>query len=103
MNIKGITEISGFGKESGYELACQDMLQAGFDWLENNKKANLKAKTYKNIYGILEPDSKDTKALSKAVVSAVDDCTGAMHQAVMGHLMFINKNGIDTWKIEVKK
>jgi len=102
MNIKGIADISGFGKNTNYEKACQDMLQAGFEWLEKHKKAKLKAHTFKDIYGILEPDSKDAKELSKTICEKVPDCSGAMHQCVMGHLMFISANGIDKWKEEVR-
>lgn len=103
MDIKGIADISGFGKDTPYEDACQKMLQAGYDWLVDNGKADLKAKTLKGVYGVLEPNSPDAEALSKAVTGAVPDCTGAMHQAVMGHLFFINKNGVDKWKSELEK
>ena len=99
-NIKGIYEISGFGKETSYELGCQEMLQRGFEWLEINKKANLKGHSYKNIYGIFEPDSDDAKELSEVITKDMD-CTGAMHQAVMGHLFFIWKNGLEEWKKEL--
>lgn len=101
-DIRGISDISGFGRTSGYEHGCQTMLQAGVDWLRNKKKVNLKVKTYKNIYGVLEPKSKDAKELSKVICKAVDnDCTGAMHQAVMGHLFFITNKGLEKWKEEV--
>ena len=100
MDIKNISNISGMDKE--YEDVCQKMLQAGFDWLEENKKAKLEGHTYKGIYGIFEPDSDDAKKLSEVVGNSVSDCTGAMHQAVMGHLFFIAGNGIEKWKSEVQ-
>lgn len=106
-DIRNIADISGFGKDTGYEQACQNMLQSGFEWLEKQKESisetDLKAKTYKNIYGIFEPESPSAKELSKAVVAAVPDCTGAMHQAVMQHLFYIAKNGLEKWKEETKK
>jgi len=101
-NIKNIVEISGFGKNTGYEQACQQMLQQGMDWIEAHPKPKLKGHSYQNVYGIFEPDSKDAKALSEAVCKGVD-ATGAMHQAVMGHLFYIAANGIDKWKKEVTK
>lgn len=99
-NIKGIYEISGFGKETSYEADCQEMLQRGFEWLETNKKADLKGHSYEGIYGIFKPDSDDAKELSKVITKDMD-CTGAMHQAVMQHLFYIWKNGIEKWKEEV--
>jgi hypothetical protein len=104
ISIKNITEISGFGKYTGYEKACQDMLQAGFVFLETHKdKRKLTATAYQNVYGIFDPKSEKAKELSKAVVKAHPDCTGAMHQAVMGHLFYIAHNGVDKWKEEIKK
>jgi hypothetical protein len=79
------------------------MLQAGFEWLEKHNKSKLKTITYKGIYGILEPKSKDAKELSKIICNVCPDCTGAMHQAVMSHLMYISANGLDKWKNELKK
>lgn len=103
-NIKKITEISGFGKDTDYEEACQTMLQAGYEWLvQHGKEADLKANTIKNAYGILIPKSEDAKALSEAIAKVVPDCSGAMHQAVMGHLFAINRVGLTAWKKEVTK
>ena len=104
-NITGIYEISGFGKDTDYEKACQNMLQAGFEWLENNKDKlkKLKGYTYEGVYGIFGTDSKEAKELSEAVVGAHEGCTGAMHHAVMGHLFYIAKNGVEKWKEEITK
>ena len=101
-DIKGIADISGFGED--YEEACQKMLQAGWEWLNTHKEQNdLKGIIHEGIYGIFEPNSKDAEDLSNAVVKAVPDCSGAMHQAVMSHLFFINKEGLDKWKSKVKE
>jgi hypothetical protein len=102
-NIKGIVDISGFGKYTGYEKACQNMLQAGWKWMSKNKKEELKGHTYTNIYGIFEPDNKATEELSQVIAKAEPDCSGAMHQAVFGHLMYINKYGLEKWKKKVKE
>ncbi len=104
-NIKNIYEISGFGKNTSYEKGCQKMLQAGFEWIEKNKKkkTKLKGHSYKHIYGIFELDTKEARELSKVIVKAEPECTGAMHQAVMQHLFFIAKEGLEKWKEEVTK
>lgn len=104
-DIKGIYEISGFGKNTGYEKSCQKMLQVGFEWIENNKKKRkkLEGHSYKGIYGIFEPDSKEAKELSRVICKEEPECSGAMHQAVMSHLFFIAKSGIEKWKEEVMK
>lgn len=101
-DIRNIAEISGFG--GGYEKACQDMLQAGWEWMCQNREKGLAGNTYKNVYGIFKPGNQATEELSKTIVAASGgDCSGAMHQAVMGHLMYINTNGLDKWMEEVRK
>jgi hypothetical protein len=102
-SIKNIIEISGFGKYTKYEKACQDMLQAGYVFLESCKEGNLKAKVYKNVYGIFTPTSKKAKLLGEAVTKSHPDCTGAMFQAVMQHLFFIGNNGVEKWEKEIKR
>lgn len=96
MGIKTV-DLSGMG--GGYENECQKMLAAGEQWIKDNgeAKSKLSAKSYDGIYGILEPNSPETEDLSKSIVAVADDCTGAMHQCVMGHLMFIAKEGKDKW------
>ena len=110
-------EISGFG--GGYEGACQDMLEAGVKWLNekiqpidsrsmvdesyNGDAPVLKTHTYKGVYGIFVVDSEDGKALEKAVLAAVPDCSGAMHHAVMSRLMFIADNGWDAYCTKIRE
>lgn len=84
-------EISGFGGE--YERMCQDMLDAGVNWLDAHPQRDLTGRTAENIFGIFQPDSDDAKALSEVVVAAARDCTGAMHQAVMQRLFYIAVHG----------
>lgn len=86
-------EISELGGD--YEKCCQDMLEAGCEWLAAKPDADLQGHEYKNIFGIFTPDSDDAKALDKVVIDASKGygATGAMHHAVMSRLFFIAKNG----------
>ena len=78
-DIKNIADISGFGKNAGYEKDCQKMLQTGYEWLEENKDklSKLKGKTYKHIYGIFEPNSKEARRGSKTGIQG----TGGLRQS----------------------
>ena len=86
-----MAQLSGFG--GGYEEACRKMVVAGLEWLDANPKADPKFHGYKNVYGLIDEDNEDAKALSQSVISACDDCTAAMHQAAIGHILWIRKNG----------
>jgi len=95
-------EISGFG--GGYEAACRAMLKAGLKWFDSNPNANPQFHGYKGIYGIIHEDNDDAKTLSKAVVAGSgDDCTGAMHQAVVISILWIHENGWDAYVKEMSK
>ena len=95
-------EISGFG--GGYESCCQDMLEAGVNWLQEHTGADLRAHGYKNVYGVFVPDSDDAKALEKVVIDASGgEATGAMHHAVMSRLFWIQKNGWAAYCAELRK
>lgn len=94
-------EISGLGGE--YEQACRKMLIAGLEWLDKYPNADPKYHGYKDIYGIIQEDSRDAKALSAAVISAVSDCTGAMHQAVVSSLLYIKKHGWQAYTEKMKE
>ena len=89
-------EISGFG--GGYEATCRAMAFAGMDWLDANPDAAPQFTGYKNIYGVITEDNEDAKALSAAVVAAAGgDCTGAMHQATIGHALAYKRLGWDEY------
>ena len=88
-------EISGFG--GGYEQCCRNMLKAGLEWLDANPESDPQFHGFENVYGGICEDNDDAKALSKAVVDAADDCTGAMHQAVVSKILWIKKNGWDKY------
>lgn len=95
-------EISGFG--GGYEECCQDMLEAGVKWLNENKNSDLKGSASPQIFGILIAESEDAKALEKVVLDAAKgEATGAMHHAVMSRLFWIAKNGWDAYCAELRK
>ena len=94
-------EISGFG--GGYETACQNMLEAGVRWLvAREKPAALTSTVNPQTYGVLTPSSADAQELSRVVVAAAPDCSGAMHQAVMSRLHFIAANGWDAYCAELR-
>lgn len=95
-------EISGFG--GGYEACCQDMLEAGVKWLDANKNSDLRGSSLKNVYGSFNVDSKDAKAMEKAVIAASkDNATGAMHHAVMSRLFVIARKGWGWYCEELRK
>ena len=99
---KDMGEISGFG--GGYEEACRKMVLAGLDWFDANPDADPQFHGYEGIYGIITEDNDDAKALTEAVVApAKGDCTGAMHQATMGHVMAARRLGWDGYVAEMSK
>lgn len=100
-------EISGFG--GGYEKCCQDMLEAGVKWLDEHPDCDLKLSHYKNIYGLLNEESADAKALGEVVIDASREApgkpaeaTGAMHHTVMSRLFFIRTHGWDKYCAELR-
>ena len=96
---KEMDEISGFG--DGYEETCRKMLSAGMEWLNTHPKADPKFRRSPNIYGIIKEDNEDAKALSDAVeAGSGGDCTGAMHQAVVSHCLFVK---LHSWNAYVAK
>ncbi len=88
-------EISGFG--GGYEDTCRSMLNAGLEWFDEHPEADPQFHGFKNVFGIVIEDNEDAKALSKAVTDVTNDCTGAMHQAVISHIFAIRKIGWDAY------
>lgn len=94
-------DISGMG--GGYERACQLMLFAGLEFLKGQPGFIWDYKEYKGVYGIAWSDSPQAKALDAEMMKAVDnDCSGAMHQAVINHLRFIHKNGFEKWLADMR-
>jgi hypothetical protein len=98
-------DISGMG--GGYENVCQQMLKNGLDWIEANpekaKELNGAYKAYKGIYGVCTAETAIAKEFDQALMKGIDDATGAMHQAVVGHSLYIAAHGKDAWLAEVEK
>ena len=97
-------DISGMG--GGYENQCQVMLWRGVEHLNTVKPSTemwKKATQYENIGGVMITEGEELKALEAAIIHKGDDVTGGMHQAVMNHLCFIQKNGFEQWFEELKK
>lgn len=91
--VEGMREISGMGGD--YEAACRAMLVGGMKWLDEHPEVEPEFHGFRNVYGVIAEDNADAEALSKAIVAAAGDhgCTGAMHQAVVSHCLFIRANG----------
>lgn len=95
-------EISGFG--GGYERACRKMVSTGTKWLSEHPQADPQFHGFKGIYGVIAEDNEDAKTLSKVVVDAAEgDCTGAMHQASISHVMFAHKNGWPAYQTKMRE
>jgi hypothetical protein len=89
-------EISGFG--GGYEATCRKMVIQGARWLADNPQASPKLHGFKGIYGICVAENDDAKSFEKAMMDGVDDCTGAMHQACVGHAIQAHRIGWDNYR-----
>ena len=97
-------DLSGMG--GAYEAMCQRMLARGVAYLAAVKPPTEMwngAKTFATVYGVMLTDGEALKALEAAVIRPGDDCTGAMHQCVMGHLRYIHAHGHDAWLAELAK
>lgn len=93
-----MNEISGFG--GSYEAACRKMVIAALEWLDIHTDADLRYKKYKNVYGLTTDESEDLKKMQSYMMNQIGgDCTGAMMQASLSHIMFVKKNG---WEKYVK-
>lgn len=87
-------DISGFS--GGYEMNCQRMLAEGMKFLREHSDFKFEYTTYKNITGIAWTETPLGKELDKVLLKAAGgDSTGAMHQAVIGHLRVIQSGGYD--------
>ncbi len=95
-------DISGMG--GSYERACQLMLQAGIKYLENKSNFVWDYKEYQNVYGVCFSESEQAKRLDEAIMKSINgDCSGAMHQCVIGHLRYIHQNSYEKWLNEIGK
>lgn len=97
-----MAELSGFG--GGYEDTCRKMVVAGLEHLDANPTADPQFHGYEGIYGVISDDNEAGKNLSKAIMDASGgDCTGAMHQAAISHIMWIRKNGWEKYVTESRE
>ena len=94
-------EISGFG--GGYEETCRNMLYGALAYLDEHcttqeEKINAVAK----LVDDLRDRNYKNNGIEKAIMKACEnDCTGAMHNAAVSHLMFLTKNGYEKYKNEL--
>jgi hypothetical protein len=98
--VEGMGEISGFG--GGYEQACQQMLRQGLQWFTDHPDAKPEFKGFKNVFGLITEENHDAKSLSDAICAGVEP-SGAMHQAVIGHLFAIRRMGWEAYVAEMSK
>lgn len=96
-------EISGFGGE--YEQACQDMLEAGVKWLlaQPTQPVDIQYRGFAGVFGLCASHNENAEELDKAILSVVSDSSTMMHHAVIGRLMYINKNGWDSYVSKLTK
>lgn len=90
-------EISGFG--GGYEDCCRAMVLAGIKWLDEHPTADPQFHGYRGVYGVITEDNEDAKSLTAAVITPANgDCTGAMHQASIGHCLAYKRLGWEEYR-----
>ena len=87
-------EISGFG--GGYEQTCQSMLTRALKWASEHDMNEVKYQGWEGVYGLYLAKSDAAKDLDRTMFEGLD-CTGAMHQSVVIHLMFIIRRGYAEW------
>ena len=97
-----MAEISGFG--GGYEATCRAMVVAGLKWFDEHPGASPEFRGYSGIYGVINEENSDAKELTKAVIEASGgDCTGAMHQATISHILWIHNHSWDQYAAESRE
>ncbi len=95
-------EISGFG--GGYEEVCRVMLKAGLEfWDQQPESFDPRYKSMKGVFGLLLDNNEDAKKLDDAIIAVANGATGAMHQAIVGHIFFIRQNGWDAYVREMSE
>lgn len=120
-------EISGFG--GGYEAACRAMVKAAVEyWEEQDRLENAPElqmarasgtqkhfdplyRGFKGVFGLMESDNADAKALDEAMMNATladgvtvreAGPTGAMHQAAVSHVFAFRKLGPDEYRKQLR-
>ena len=95
--IEEMGEISGF--HAGYEKTCRTMVSQGCKWWSEHLEIDPLIRGYGNIYGIVSPENEDAKKLEAAMMAGIDDCTGAMHQAVLSHIFAWKHSGSKVYQL----
>jgi hypothetical protein len=98
--VEGMGEISGFG--GSYEEACRQMVRQGLRWFDDHPDARPVFQGFKNVFGLITDENEDAKALSAAICAGAEP-TGAMHQAVVNHVLAIRRMGWDVYVAEMSK
>ena len=107
-------EISGFG--GGYEAGCRAMLKAGLEfWDAQPPEFDPHYQYARGVFGLCMGDNEDAKRLDAAIMAAplvIDGrettvgkygATGAMHHAVVQHILFIRREGWERYVEEMSK
>jgi len=89
-------EISGFG--GAYEETCKHMLLNGIEFMRTHPENKFRFKGFKDVFGLCISDNEDAKLLEDAIMKDIDNATGAMFQAVINHLLYIQANGWNKYK-----
>lgn len=90
-------EISGFG--GGYEKTCQDMLEAGVEWMLEHPEFEFSAEGYQGAVGLVYANNEETQELMHVIVNAsknkdgAPEADGAQIHGIMQRLGFIANNG----------
>jgi hypothetical protein len=94
-------EISGFG--GAYEECCRRMFFAGAAWFDAHPLAEPRFMGSPQVFGIIVEDNWWAKELTKVLLAAAgpEGCTGAMHQAVVGHCLAYRRYGWEGYQREL--
>ena len=94
-------EISGFG--GGYEQCCQDMLEAGVEWILDHPEFEFDAEGFQGVTGIIYANNEETQELMRTIIDAsrnqdgVAEASGAQVHGVMLRLGFIASKGWEAY------
>ncbi len=94
-------EISGFG--GGYEETCRNMLKAGLEWFDAHPDLAPEYQEYEGLYGLITGKNEMSASLDKAVLEVGKDCTVAMHQCVVSHLLWIRSNSWEEYAADMEQ
>jgi F0F1-type ATP synthase membrane subunit a len=74
------------------------------EWCDQHPVAKISFIQLKGITGLTDDESPDCVKMQEEMLKAAnDDCTGAMMQATLNHIMYIRKHGWDHYVKEMTK